>query len=67
MVDGWAVLDLPPILFIKSKYIAGALRPYIIKKFAFSKLDSLIPMLSPILHPLFKAFYRSHADLNTIS
>ena len=34
---------------------------------AFFKLDLLIPTWSPILHPLFKAFYRSHADLNTIS
>ena len=30
-------------------------------------IDSLIPRWSPILHPLFKAFYRPHADLNTIS
>ena len=75
-VGGWAILDLPPNFMHQITIILLALgaltlfNNFILQNHcrsntAFSKLDSFIPTWSPILNPLFKAFYRSHTGLNT--
>ena len=41
VVEGSAVSDLPPILFMKLKLYCGRSRPYIIQKFYFMKSPSI--------------------------